>query len=331
MKREFCFEDDRPFAECHASSVARVGDEYLVVYFAGTGEKFDDVGIWGSRREATGRWRPPQLLAKVCNQAHWNPVVFAAPDGALHLWFKVGRSVPAWSTWTTVSRDGGAVWETPRELVPGDTRNGRGPVKNKPILLSDGAWLAGASREVDDNPEDRWDAFVDRSEDDGRTWVASDYLPIDRDAVPGAGVIQPTLWESAPGRVHMLLRSTCQRVCRSDSTDGGRTWSTIRPTDLPHNNSGIDIARLPGGTLALALNPVEGSWPDRSPLSLLVSEDNGVTWSRRLDLVHEPGCEFSYPAVIPEGDAVTVTYTWKRERIAFHRVPLEAIVEAPNL
>ena len=43
--------------------------------------------------------------------------------------------------------------------MPGD-RGGRGPVKNKVIVLSDGTWLAGASLEPD-----AWDVFVDRSGD----------------------------------------------------------------------------------------------------------------------------------------------------------------------
>src|SRR5690606_35066739 len=152
-----------------------------------------------------------------------NPALFAAPDGRVHLYFKVGRRIPGWSTWTLTSGDQGATWSEPRALVPDDL-GGRGPVKNKPILLSDGTWLAGASLETE---EGRWDVFVDRSEDGGQTWQASDLIPLDRNRCAGKGVIQPTLWESTPGHVHMLMRSTCGVICRSDSGDGGRTWSPI--------------------------------------------------------------------------------------------------------
>ena len=132
------------------------------------------------------------------------------------------------------------------------------------------------------------------------------------------GVIQPTLWESAPGQVHMLLRSTRGRVFRSDSADGGRSWCAAYPTALPNNNSGLDLARLPGGRLVLAFNPVEGNWGRRYPISLAWSDDNGQTWDVLCDLETEDG-EFSYPAVLAAEGELHVTYTWNRTNIVHHR------------
>jgi len=308
---EHIFGDDRPFAQCHASSLVWLGDDrFLAVWFGGTHEKHGDVGIWGSHR-AEGRWSPPRLLAKVAPLPHWNPVLFRPPDGSIHLFFKVGAHPMVWETWTSVSTDDGATWSEPRPLVPDDC-GGRGPVKNKPILLSDGAWLAGASIERDDG----WDAFVDRSEDLGLTWRASELIELNHEDFPGPGVIQPTLWESQPGHVHMLIRSSCGYLCRSDSVDGGRTWSPVRITDIPNNNSGVDVVRLPDGTLALIYNPVSEDWGPRTPLSIALSFDNGETWSHRIDLETDEG-EYSYPAIILAGNKLAATYTWRRERIAF--------------
>jgi predicted neuraminidase len=120
----------------------------------------------------------------------------------------------------------------------------------------------------------------------------------------------------------MLMRSTAGWICRSDSHDGGRSWTPAVPTGLPNNNSGIDLARLRDGTLVLAYNPVAGNWAARTPLSLAISRDDGATWRRWRDLEAGPG-EYSYPAIVADGDAVTVSYTWRRERIAFWagRVP----------
>ncbi len=114
----------------------------------------------------------------------------------------------------------------------------------------------------------------------------------------------------------MLMRSSCGRVCRSDSDDGGGTWSPVRKTELPNNNSGVDLAKLDDGTLVLAYNPVSGDWAGRTPLSLALSTDDGETWTRRLDI--ETGeARYSYPAIIPTPDGIAMTYTWRRERIAF--------------
>jgi predicted neuraminidase len=309
MTHEHIFADERPFASCHASTIAALpGGGLAAAWFGGTGEGDPDTAIWGATR-GDGGWSAPRRLAKLAEQAHWNPVLLQEPGGALHLWFKVGLSPRAWSTWTMASPDGGASWSAPRELAPGDTA-GRGPVKNKPIVLADGAWLAGASTETDE----RWAVFVERSADRGRTWEPGAPLASTPD-VTGLGVIQPAVWESAPGRVHMLARSTCGRICRSDSDDGGRTWAPLAPTALPNNNSGIDLAALPDGRLVLALNPVTENWGARTPLSLLISADNGGSWQPWRDLETGAG-EYSYPAVIAVPGGVAVSYTWRRERIA---------------
>lgn len=301
---------EAPFPECHASTVAAGSWGRVCAWFGGSHEKNPDVGIWLSRQTDTG-WSVPEQVAKLAPIAHWNPVLFTAPDNSLHLWFKVGATIPHWQTYTMVSTDGGVTWSEPRELVPGDTLGGRGPVKNKPILLSDGVWIAGASTE-----QGTWEGFFDRSEDNGQTWVRTPDL--DRTALGEKhGCIQPTLWESAPGIVHSLIRSSCGYLPRTDSIDGGRTWSPLYNSGLPGNNSGVDVAQLSDGTLVLAHNPVGDDWGARTPLRLSISRDNGATWPEFLDIETEEKAEFSYPAIIADGREVFCVYTWKRKRIAY--------------
>lgn len=313
LAKDFVFGDDRPFAQCHASTVLRTEEgKFLVAWFGGTYEKHDDVGIWLSKGEP-GQWSAPVEVAKLREDAHWNPVLFKNPSGEIILFFKVGKTIDDWETWYMVSADNGDTWSEANELVPGD-KGGRGPVRNKPIVLSDGSWLAPASNEK----EEVWNAFIDRSEDGGKTWVSTEFLEVNRDSVPGEGVIQPALWESEPGKVHMLLRSSAGVICRSDSEDYGKTWSPVYKTNLPNPNSGIDITKLSNNTLVLIFNPDDKNWGSRSPISLTVSKDNGKTWNPVIDI--ETGIEddeFSYPSVISFDDTVALTYTWKRQRIGF--------------
>lgn len=324
---EHVFGEARPFAQCHAPTLVRLGDGgFLVAWFAGTREGARDVGIWAARRtdaeheHPSRRWTAPRLVARVRDAPHWNPVLFALDAGArdLVLHFKVGESIRRWETFATRSEDGGETWSEPRALVAGD-RGGRGAVRCKPIRLASGDWIAGASIER----WRRWDAFFDRSPDGIADWQATPHVAFDRRRV-GKGLIQPTLWEEAPGRVCALFRSTGGRVYRADSEDDGSTWSAARALDVPNNNSGIDVARLPNGTLALACNPVGERGGARTPLSLLFSDDGGETWPDRLDLETDPG-EFSYPALVPDGDGLAVAWTWNRRRIAFARVGPERI------
>lgn len=303
----------RPFDQGHASTVVKAnGDTYLVAWFGGTHEKHPDVGIWLSKGSGTN-WSEPVEVAKVREDAHWNPVLFKASENEIILYFKVGRTIDEWETWFMTSADLGNTWSKPQELVAGD-HGGRGPVRNKPIRLSNGVLLAGASNEKNKV----WNAFVDRSEDNGKSWMATPFLAIDRKDISGEGIIQPTLWESSPGNVHMLLRSSSGYICRSDSKDYGKTWSKVYKTALPNPNSGIDLVKLPDGKLALVYNPDNRNWGDRSPLKLAVSSDNGITWPVQTDI--ESGVaddEFSYPAIVASGDTVSITYTWKRQNIAF--------------
>jgi predicted neuraminidase len=330
MSREFVFEDGPSTSHCHAATLTALpGGELLAAWFEGAGEGSPDTAVWLARRSG-GSWGERLKAADLGPVPHWNPVLFLAPDGLVHLFFKIGERISEWQTWHAVSDDGGHSWSRPAELVPGD-RGGRGPVKNKPIVGGDGAWLAPASIEGE-----RWDCFVDVSADGGRTWTASDFVPVDRAELAGRGLIQPSLWESEPGAVHMLIRSTGGFVCRSDSTDAGRTWAPAYPTGLPNNNSGLDVARLRDGTLVLAHNPVGASWGPRTPLVLSTSRDDGESWRQAVVLEDEgvppdfagvtpadtgieidSRAEFSYPAVIAREDGVAVAYTWKRRRIAF--------------
>ena len=316
---EFVFEEDRPFAQCHASTVVETkSGDLLTAWFAGTREKNPDVGIWMSRRTG-GRWSTPTRAAKIRETAHWNPVLFKDADGAIHLFFKVGLDVPNWQTYWMTSTDDGKTWGRPAELVPGDD-GGRGPVRNKPIILSDGAWLAGASTE-----KGAWIAFADRSEDHGRTWTRSHGWALSPVQIPGDGAIQPTLWESEPGQVHALVRTTGGVIGRTDSPDLGRSWTQIYPSGLPNNNSGIDLLKLDDGRLLLMYNPVAENWGSRSPLNLALSTDNGATWRDLASIESEPKMEFSYPAIVRTATGVAISYTWKRQRIRVWTIPIDAI------
>ncbi len=305
---------------CHASSLCFLPgtdgekNRLLCAWFAGARESADDVEIWLSAgtEDADGLftgWSEPVMMSRPTDEACWNPVLYAEGEHVT-LFFKRSKKITSWKTFVRRSADGGRTWDEERELVPGDCSGGRGPVKDKPIPLSSGALLSGASH---DSPDGKiWRAFFDRSEDGGSTWDRTEYLVPD----PPARLIQPTLWEDEGG-VHALLRSDAGRIYRADSQDDGKTWSAAYPTDLPNNNSGIDLARLPSpdGRLALACNPVASDWGARTPLTLFVSRDGGKSWFREADLERGPG-EYSYPALIAAGGRLFCSFTWQRKRIA---------------
>lgn len=114
--KEHIFEEDRPFAACHASTLIQLRNgHFLAAWFGGTREGHSDVAIWGAERGPDG-WSPPRLLAKVRPDAHWNPVLFRDPQDRLHLYFKVGQLIQIWETWVMTSQDNGATWTRRVEL-----------------------------------------------------------------------------------------------------------------------------------------------------------------------------------------------------------------------
>ena len=319
-----------PTENGHASTIALVGDDVLMAWFGGTREGEGDVDIYGARRVG-GRWEKPRLLAGEPGLPHWNPVLFAEGE-RVDLFYKAGHTIPGWHTRHMRSRDGGRTWTRPAELVPGDA-GGRGPVRNKPLRLRSGRILAPASVET----AETWNAFVDISDDGGESFRASPFVPLWRAGgekpetggpepmpVRGKGVIQPTLWQSEDGCVHMLLRSTEGFILRSDSADEGESWLPAYNTGLANNNSGIDLTRAGDGRLFLVMNPVSGNWAARTPLALLVSSDGGASFRPVLNLEMDPG-EYSYPAILSRGNTLYISYTWRRLKMAFWQIELEPL------
>ena len=315
-EKEWIF-TEKPTDSCHASTVLPLDNGTVVAaWFAGSSESDDDVKILTSVRGTDGKWGEPIRVSADPNVAHWNPVLFQNDDGTITLYFKVGKDTEYWKTYYSVSTDG-KNWAAPRELVPGDNSGGRGPVKNKPIRLKDGTVLAPASTEIDGE----WRAFVDISTDDGATWTKTANVDSKYCTWFKVPMIQPTLWQSADGSVHMLTRTKVGKIYRSDSYDNGKTWCRAYATKLPNNNSGIDLDTDDQGRIFLAYNNI-GLPGIRTPLVLSVSTDDGKTFTK-IKTFEKGLAEYSYPSVVVKGDTIHITYTYERDYIAYWQIKIK--------
>ncbi len=326
VRREFIFGPGNPsYLSVHASTIAAHGGTLAVAWFGGSGEGRCDVRIW-TALSTGGGWSEPVPASPDDGEPHWNPVLYSDGD-SLTLWYKTGSSPRTWRTMVTHSADGRA-WSQPTELVPGDSFP-RGPVKNKPIRLSNGDLLAPDSVE---DTEKRWQIYADILPAGGE-WTLSQPIAFcaggrlirsREELAPGSdGLIQPSAWEDPrhPGRVYMLARSAFGHVYRTVSDDYGRTWSPAAPTAVPNNNSGLDCALTGTGEVVLCCNPVGDNWGRRTPLSLFSTHDNGENWEKLCDLEQGEG-EFSYPAIIANGDRLHIIYTYNRKTIAYAEVEI---------
>jgi predicted neuraminidase len=291
------------FGGAHASTVVETQGGLLAAWFAGTQEGASDVGIWTSRR-VNGAWSPPAEVATGAQADGkrypcWNPVLFSLTDGRIALFYKVGPSPQAWWGMVRHSRDDGRTWSDAVRLPDGVL----GPIKNKPVRLSDGTIIAGSSVESSAG----WRVHFERSTDGGTTWTVV-HPPASTLEI---NAIQPSILMYPGARLQAVGRSQEKRIFETWSSDGGKSWSPLALTSLPNPNSGIDAVTLADLRQLVVYNHTTQG---RSPLNVAVSTD-GKTWEAALVLEDAAG-EYSYPAVIQTADGlVHVTYTWKRQTI----------------
>jgi predicted neuraminidase len=307
IRSEFIFET-APFRSAHASTIVETRGALVAAWFGGTREGAEDVGIWLSRY-AGGKWAAPIEVAtgrQADGKRHpcWNPVLFEMSGGALTLFYKVGPSPQTWWGMTRTSSDAGQTWSDERRLGDGIL----GPIKNKPVRLSDGTIVSSASTETPEQPS-RWRIHFERSIDGGRTWT------VVRVPEPANGTsidaIQPSILIHPGGRLQAIGRTRSQRVFETWSTDGGTTWTPATLTVLPNPSAGTDALTLRDGRHLIVYNHTAKG---RSPLNVALSRD-GKTWDAALVLESDPG-EYSYPAVIQGADGLLhITYTWRRLRV----------------
>ncbi len=304
-----------PFPQCHASTIVETPRGLVAAWFGGTKERNPDVGIWSSYNDGAG-WSSPKEWADGIQHAAlrypcWNPVlVQPLGDAPTMLFFKVGPTPREWWGEVMLSYDFGRSFRDRRRLPEGMD----GPVRCKSLLLEDGTLLCPSSTEHEDDWRFHFERLTDLSHPElGTSWERVE------NATQEFQVIQPTLLTHPDGSLQALMRSKNERIIESVSKDGGKTWSKLKQTELPNNNSGIESLTLADGRHLLLYNHTggdrENGWGKRNVLNLAISDD-GQTWKAAALLEKEEKGEFSYPAMIQTSDGlVHMTYTWMRQKV----------------
>lgn len=311
--------DHKPTPQCHASTIENTASGPIAAWFGGTHEKNPDVGIWVSRLK-DGKWSTPIEVANGIQSESlrypcWNPVLFQPKSGPLMLFYKIGPSPREWWGMLTTSDDEGETWSEPVKLGEGPLGPILGPIKNKPIQLSDGTILCPSSTETKVGEEAFWKVHFESTKDLGKTWQVIG--PINDGVAFDA--IQPSILTYANGNMQILCRTRQNVISQSWSEDGGQSWGKMTPTPLPNPSAGTDAVTLLDGRQLLIYNHTVRNNPfpaGRAMLNLAISED-GKDWRPIMTLEREEG-EFSYPAIIQSPDGlVHITYTYQRQGIKY--------------
>ncbi len=310
--------ENRQTPECHASTIVETPSGLVAAWFGGEHENNPDVGIWVSRREGQAWNRPVEVVngseGESQDFACWNPVLFQPKQGPLLLFYKVGLNPRMWWGALVTSDDDGRTWSKPSRLGTSESlfsenQSLLGPVKNKPMQLSDGALLCPSSTE-----NEGWRIHFEISRDLGKSWEVVGPLQEGEQL----DAIQPSILTHADGRLQIVCRTKQGVIGTSWSSDTGRTWGPMQSLALPNPNSGTDAVTLSDGRQLLVYNHTQrtNKQDGRQVLNVAISSD-GQNWSRVLTLEnHGDPAGYSYPAVIQSSDGlVHITYTWRRKTI----------------
>jgi predicted neuraminidase len=268
-----------PVVHNHASFLHWLPDGTLAcAWFGGTLEGKPDIFIHlATLAPGADSWTKADRVSDDTKRSEQNPVIFADPaSGSLGLFH--------------TAQPGGRQEECevrfrPLDLTASGMRSGvprtldlpRGSFVRAPLVVrDDGAWMLPLFL-CKVLPGARWTgshdtAAVAVSLDRGATWSLVD--------VPDSiGCVHMTITPLEGDRLAAFFRRRqADFVYRTESADGGRSWSPAEPTDLPNNNSSIAAIRLRDGRVALLCNPVSAAQSSDRRASLydeLGEEDDG--------------------------------------------------------
>ncbi len=301
----------------HCPSVTLLPDGRLMtVWMTGPFEGSSRQKIIRSFSGDQGRtWSVAEEMQDFPGKADWDPAFVANGKKTLlffsvGLWrtypFETGQSGPvgaeSFRVYVRESEDAGRTWSPAREAY---AESGHGSRTNG-IRLTSGELLLPVHR-VGTRA-----AGVLKSIDDGRTWKRHGKV-----ANPDGHGGEPTIAELKSGKLMMLLRTKDGELWRSFSADKGETWTTPDKTGLPATVSSHNLFRTRDGTLVLTHNPSKPTV--RTPLTMRVSGDDGVTWGSPTVIaeIEFPVVDLSwqvcYPSVaeLPDRSLVVV---WVRRR-----------------
>jgi predicted neuraminidase len=336
-----------PMVQNHAAFIELLDDGSLAcLWFGGTLEGKSDISIYGTTlAPGSNSWTPSVQLSNDPDRSEQNPVLT--------------RTARGWQLFHTAQPSGNqdeCLLRARDITIAGGTLSGSAPriidlplgtfVRGRFVRRTDGAWMMPVFRCIS-RPGQRWNGSHDTagvavSHDDGATWALSE--------VPGSiGSVHMTIVPlDGKHMVAFYRRRQSDFVHRSESLDGGVTWSAPEPTDVPNNNSSINVVRLADGRLAMVCNPTSSATssdrrvslydeieegddrPDasggcspiwgvpRAPLTICVSSDGGKTWPLRRVVDDSPGTCLSNNSVDGRNKELSYPYLLEGPDGALH-------------
>jgi predicted neuraminidase len=315
------FGSEHPGIYKHPASITELanGDLYIA-YYGGSGEYEDDTAVYGSRLKAgETQWTSPEVIADTPERGEGNAVVWQAPDGRVWL-FYVQRFGETWSSARVLGKtsdDGARTWSEAFTLASEEGSMARG----QPIVLNNGDYLLPLYHETGEDKEmtasDTMSYFV-RYNPMTKKWTEAGRIRSKMGNLQ-AQVVQMTddYLIAYIRRGGDFLPTEHGYTLRSESRDGGHTWTDAVDTEFRNPNSAVDFIKLKNGHLLLVYND---SMNERTPLTVAISMDGDKTWPYARDIAGGDNT-FAYPYAIQTRDGkIHIVYTTNERRTIMHAV-----------
>ncbi len=227
-----------------------------------------------------------------------------------------------WTNWTISSFDEGNSWSEPKPFLPAlhraymrnilILRNGTRLMPIERFPIPDGLDKTIGKDGSFEKPENG--VLISRDGESG--WESSTFITGSR------GFAENNVIELSNGTIAMLCRTDAGIGCllRSDSLDGGKTWSPFHPSGIPNPGSKFRLFPLSGGRIALLHNPDPCH---RNPLALWISDDDMASWKYRKVLTDFPG-NVQYPdgVISSDGKSLHFAFDYNRHDLIYWRTEL---------
>ena len=306
----------------HAPQLCWIQADVLAcVWMAGDQEGTSGMSVVLSLLSArNGAWSEPQCISQDPQRSEQNPLLFVS-GGRLHLIHSAQQvrdpEDTSWADqdssfsmqWTAMLRhqsldlegfqpDDPSTWGAEAWSRAHDLLDSTAFCRHPPHRIEESRWLLPIYRSLEQGGAFGHDHTEMLLLNDQGVAVGSP-VPV----LESVGRVHGSVVPSADGAALLqFFRSRlADHVYRSMSIDQGQSWSTPEATTLPNNNSSIQACRLNSGRLALIFNRFslpsdldginalpdwgEARWPrTRWPLSIALSEDDGLSWPWIRDL-----------------------------------------------
>ena len=207
-----------------------------------------------------------------------------------------------------ISNDEAKTWSSPVSCII--DRKGYFVLNNNRVIqLKNGRLLMPVAlhKTLHGKWQDKATIYAYFSDDNGLSWTSSEAVPNNSDIITQ----EPGVVELIDGTIMMFIRASGGVQQLSYSKDMGETWSHIKPSEIKSPVAPASITRIPAtGDLLLAWNN-NGIDQKRTPLSIAISRDEGITWEKVKNIENDPDGSFCYTAIHFIGKNVFLGY-WNR-------------------